>query len=96
MAKDTKVSNLQTQPETPAEVGDFQEERPQPIYEITREMARVANGASVQDLRELVAGLMPLDKTKAEQYVALLLRLRQAAEAAHQTATEGYGRMANV
>lgn len=61
-----------------------------PVRQITNELAAVAQGGSATNLRALVSNLMPGNREEAEKYVAVLLRLRQAAEAAHQAATEAY------
>jgi|ERR1017187_8249742 predicted LPLAT superfamily acyltransferase len=85
------VSNLKVEVPLEEEKGkdmSDHEEREESLKGIARRMVLVAHGGNVSDLRAYAVACCPKSKDAARVYQEHMRRLRDAAEAAFQSATE--------
>lgn len=59
-----------------------------PLAQIALLCAKIGEGASVQELRELLPAIFPPEKEEAQTFVTQVQRMKQAAETAHTLAME--------
>lgn len=60
------------------------------LTRLARELVIVAKGGSAIEIRALVQDLMPDTKVEAEEFLAIIRRMKLAAEALESSAHESY------
>jgi hypothetical protein len=95
--KSTLVGNLNVEAEKiEADEDDHEEDDLRtPLQKIIGELNSVANGSSVVDLRQAVVQNCPTQSSEVQAFMDKMRRLRDAAEAAYQTASEASAHVMN-